>query len=153
MQNTLQNRQQRAALVQWAANDNYTHAFTLNTDRELSLAQIRGIFGDFCHRFDKRVFGTRNVRLLPMDMRLRAIAFPENLTTNAHLHGLADLSPALAVFGNEWRLKREFERNWLQCTRGSGSVHLQAEPDEGWPHYCTKHFDGTYFLAADFHPH
>ena len=151
--NTQEARRERAAIVEWVANDNYTHAFTLNTDRELSLSRMKDICSTFCHLFDKQVHGIRNMRRFPSDLRMRAIFFPENLATNAHVHGLADFSPALQVLGNDWRLEQEVLRTWLKATGGSGSVKLAPEPDSGWVSYCTKRFDGTYFLAADFHPH
>lgn len=153
MYSTLHGRRERAAIVDWVARDNYTHAITLNSDRELSQSQARKIFGRFCHQFDRETHQIRNMRAFPENLRLRAIVFPENLSTNAHLHGFADFGPALRMLGNDWRLKQEVGRVWLNSTRGSGSVHFDEDPDRGWGRYCTKRSDGTYFLAADFHPH
>lgn len=150
MQTGILQRRTRASIVNWVANDNYTHAITLNTDRELSLRRLQVIFSTFCHQFDKRVHRTRNMKRFPLDLRLRAIVFPENLATNAHLHGFADFTPALAVLGNEWRLKEEVMVSWLGSTRGAGSIELKPNPDQGWGEYSTKRFDGNYFLAADF---
>ena len=62
MHNSHLKRRERASIVDWAANDNYTHAITLNTDRELSLARIKDICSTFCHQFDKQVHGQRNMR-------------------------------------------------------------------------------------------
>lgn len=153
MKTNLQQRLERASIIPWAANDNYSHAITLNTDRELSLSRLRDICSTFCHQFDKQVHGKRNMRRLPVDLRMRAIFFPENLSTNAHLHGAVDFAPALQALGNGWWLEQEVRRAWLRSTRGAGSVNLEPGPDSRWFSYCTKHYDGTYFLAADFHPH
>ncbi len=43
MQTYRQLRQERVALVAWMAKDGYSHALTLNTDRELSRQQLRKI--------------------------------------------------------------------------------------------------------------
>ncbi|WP_435203724.1 hypothetical protein [Qipengyuania sp. 902] len=143
---------ERAAITNWCANDNYTHAITLNTDRELTLPRLRSICSTFCHRLDKRVLRVRNLSGIPVESRTRAIFFPENLETNAHLHGLADFAHALQTLGSEGLLKMEVRFAWMAATRGAGSVHLESAPDRGWAEYSTKGFDGTYFLAADFHP-
>lgn len=152
MYNAHQKRRERASIVDWAANGNYTHSITLNTDRELSLARIKDICSTFCHEFDRKVYGKRNMRCCPTDLRMRGIFFPENLATNAHLHGAVDLSAAMRIFGNDWRLEQEIRRAWLKATQGAGSVAIQPAPDAGWFAYCTKRWDGTYFVAADFHP-
>lgn len=152
MQNIQRRRVERAAIIAWAANDNYTHAITLNTDRELSLARIKDICSTFCHQFDKEVHGQRNMRCFPLDLRMRGIFFPESLSTNAHLHGAVDLSAALRVFGNGWRLEQEVRRAWLKATRGAGSVDLKSQLDSGWFSYCTKRGHDDHFFAADFHP-
>ncbi len=152
MHNSNLKRRERASIVDWAANDNYTHAITLNTDRELSLARIKDICSTFCHQFDKQVHGQRNMRRFPLDLRMRGIFFPENLSTNAHLHGAVDLSAAMQVVGNDWRLEQEVRRAWKKATRGAGSVDLKPELDSGWFGYCTKRGHDDHFFAADFHP-
>lgn len=152
MYSTHQRRRERASIVEWAANDNYTHAITLNTDRELSLPRLKDICSTFCHELDRAVYGKRNMRRFPVDLRMRAIFFPENLSTNAHLHGVVDFSPAMQVFGNDTTMALQVERAWLKATRGAGSVFIKPRPDSGWIEYCTKRYDGSYFFAADFHP-
>lgn len=152
MNNTHKRHQERASIVDWAANDNYTHSITLNTDRELSPQRMKDICSTFCHLFDKQVHGMRNMSRFPNNLRMRGIFFPENLSTNAHLHGAVDFSAAMQVLGNEWRLQQEVLRAWLKATRGAGSVDLKPQVDAGWVSYCTKRFCGTYFFAADFHP-
>ena len=152
MYNTHRKRRERATVVDWAANDRYTHSITLNTDRELTFARLKNICSTFCHLFDKRVLGYRNMRQSPLDLRMRGIFFPENLSTNAHLHGAVDLSAAMQFFGGDGRLEREVHRAWKKATRGAGSVKLDKAPDGGWFRYCTKRNYEDYFFAADFHP-
>ena len=145
-------RLERAALVDWAAKNNFTHAITLNTDRELTLPRIKSICSTFCHLLDKRVHGRGDMRSFPLDLRLRGIFFPENLSTNGHLHGAVDLSAAISIIGNDGRLEREVRFAWKKATRGSGSALLKPEPDSGWFWYCTKQGHEDFFFAADFHP-
>lgn len=152
MQDTHSARRLRDAQIAWMDGDEYTHAITLNTDRELSLNQFRRIFGTFCRIFDHRVHQVRNMRRFPTELRLRAIVFPENLTTNAHLHGFVDFTPAVRVLGNEVRLFDEVRYAWRKATRGAGSFCIAATPDKGWGAYSTKQSHDTYFLAADYHP-
>ena len=152
MYNAHLKRRERASIIDWAANDNYTHSITLNTDRELTLARIKDICSTFCHQFDKRVHGQRSMRGFPHHLRMRGIFFPENLSTNAHLHGAVDLSAAMQIVGSDWRLEQELQRAWKKATRGAGSVDLTPEPDCGWFGYCTKRGHDDHFFAADFHP-
>src|SRR5690606_32762345 len=114
----------RRELGGWIDQDGYTHALTLNTDRELSLTRIETIFGTFCHKVDKAALG-RNAQRMPADQRFRAIAFPEHLNTNAHLHVAADLSQVIAKFEGVGRpLDESLRQLWLQSTRGSGSIDV-----------------------------
>jgi len=152
MYSTHQRRGERASIVEWAANDNYTHAITLNADRELSSRRLRDIFSTFCHRFDRETHRVRNMGRFPTELRFKAIVFPENLETNAHLHGFADFRPALSVIKNEALLEERVRKIWLASNRGAGSVWLKPNPDAGWGRYSTKRDHRTYMLAADFWP-
>ena len=145
-------RAQRFALLDWAAKDNYSHAITLNTDRELTLPRVKDICSTFLHEIDRKMLGRRPDRA-DSHCRVRAILFPENLATNAHLHGAMDLQQALRKVGSYSALDEMLEKLWRKATRGAGSISLKEDFDRGWFTYCTKRFDGTFFLAADFHPH
>lgn len=134
----------RAAIVHWTADDRITHALTLNTDRELSAKRLSEIFGCFCHLVDKAVHG-RNLSRIAQEARLYAIAFPEKLSTNAHLHAVADLRLAIEAFGDETLALLHVRKCWLTATG-------KAKPDRGWGGYCTKSFTDTYFLSADYWP-
>ena len=92
------------------------------------------------------------MRKFPIDLRLRAIVFPENLATNAHFHGLADFGPAITVLGTEQRLEHKVHLAWMSATGGAGTMLIKAEPDRNWAKYCTKRYDGTSFFAAEYHP-
>lgn len=151
MQNRYQLRRERKALLDWAMEQRFTHALTLNTDRELNERRLDDIFGCFCHRYDKAIHG-RNLKRVPLESRLNVIAFPENLSTNAHLHAFVDLSPAIEAFGNDGVSIERLRTCWLQSTRGAGSVCLVAQPDRRWGGYCTKRFNGNYLLSADYWP-
>lgn len=141
----------RDALCTWIGNDGYTHALTLNTDRELALPQLTKIFGRFARHMDQEVFGLRNLRSVPSDVRFRAIAFPENLEINAHLHVAADLRLALNRLGNEVAVARMVRSCWLRATKTAGSVNIEHMRDKGWLEYSTKR--GQEFIHSwDFHP-
>jgi len=87
------------------------------------------------------------------DRRLRAVAFPEHLETNAHLHVSADLTFALSRL-DEAGTKEAIRTSWLQANKGAGSIDLDLIKDSGWSGYQTKALRGSdYFLSADFFPH
>jgi hypothetical protein len=133
----------------------FTHALNLNTDRELSHSRIGRIFGTFCHNIDRQILCAQNVRGYPLDLRLNAIAFPEHLETNAHLHGHADLSAFIARGMDEPAIAELIRRTWLQSTRGAGSVVVKKLLSTGFAGYSMKAAHATapaYFLASDFHP-
>lgn len=141
----------RRAFCDWIGNDGYTHALTLNTDRELALPQLTKIFGRFARHMDQAVFGLRNLRMVPTDVRFRAIAFPENLEINAHLHAAADLTLALDRLGDDRRVRKALHCCWLQATKSAGSVNVEDMRDKGWAEYSTKR--GQDFIHSwDFHP-
>lgn len=145
----------RGALCDWINAESYTHALTLNTDRELSASRLRDIFGTFCHKLDRKILGTRHVGRVPAAERLRAIAFPEGLATNAHLHAAIDLTNAMKMFGDVQGLEDKLRCFWLQSTHGSGTIDLQPLTGSYWPFYMTKGFSAvhpTMFLSADYHP-
>lgn len=144
-------REHRAAIVEWMTKGGFSHALTLNTERALSLARLEDIFSNFCHRYDKAVLG-RNLKRADKSNRLRAIAFPEKLSANAHLHAVADLGPAIAILGSEEQAIQLAAKCWREATRGSGSLWPEPEPDRGWNRYITKCYDGTLLLAADYWP-
>lgn len=148
---THQLRQQRQALIDWTADKRFSHALTLNTDRTLSAASLSSIFKTFCLEFDRGTLG-RNLKRVPKTDRLDAIAFPEKLSTNAHLHAFADLKLASAIKGSD-AAAVEFARIcWMKATNGAGTFHPRPQPDDGWGRYSSKSFDGTYLLSQDYWP-
>lgn len=149
-------RQLREGLVEFIRASDYSHALTLNTDRELTLPRLRSIFSNLCMNVDRRIHDRQRMSLIPPSMRFKAIAFPEHLNTNAHLHVSADLRPLESKFPLGIGLLSFLEDAWLKATRGAGSVHMQPITSDTWAWYQTKEAqtsDPTYFLAADFHSH
>lgn len=145
----------RRGLIQLINSQPNTHGLTLNSDRPLSVSRIKSIFSTFCVKLDREIHGTQRVKNIPSADRLNAIAFPEHLETNAHLHALADLSHFDGHgFGNIG-LERLLRNCWLQSTHGAGSVDVQRLTSDGYAWYATKAtnlIDPTYFLSSDFHP-
>lgn len=147
-------RRLHRALCQWMEHDSYSHAVTLNTDREMSLARIESVFSTFCKLFDKAVLGLRNVRPVPATHRLHAIAFPEHLDTNAHLHCLMDLTFAKSRMSDQ-EVRDLIRSAWLKSSKGAGSVCIDERTGPGFERYASKHFlktGGDFFLSSDFHP-
>ncbi|WP_301750465.1 hypothetical protein [uncultured Erythrobacter sp.] len=147
-----QHRLVRRALVDWTAEKRFSHALTLNTDRVVSATSLGSIFKTFCLEFDRGTLG-RNLTRVPQSNRLDAIAFPEKLSTNAHLHAFADLKLASTIKGSD-AAALEFARVcWMKATNGAGTFFQRPQPDGGWSGYCTKRFDGTYFFSQNYWPH
>src|SRR5690606_27043263 len=109
MQTTFTPRIIRKGISNWINSDNYSHAITLNSDRELTLPKLKTIFSTFCYEFDKKTLG-RNLKKQSLDKRFRAIAFPEHLSTNAHLHLAADLETAIHNLGDVIETKLVMEQ-------------------------------------------
>jgi hypothetical protein len=145
----------RAGLLELIDSQPYTHCITLNSDRELSRLRMQSIFGTFCAKMDRRIHRRQRLENVPRSIRLNAIAFPEHLTTNAHLHALADFSSLQSQGVDESGLHNAVRECWLQSNRGAGSVDVQRRYSDGFASYAAKDAfssDPVYFLAADFHP-
>ncbi|WP_298190564.1 hypothetical protein [Novosphingobium sp.] len=145
----------RKGMLELISQQPYTHSVTLNADRELTAKNLRSIFGTFCARIDRKIWGHQRVRSVPSADRFQAIAFPEHLSTNAHLHCLADLSSLRNVCGTKTRMERTIRDYWLQSNRGAGSVDVQLLYSDGFGEYAMKDADMSdpvYFLSCDFHP-
>lgn len=147
--------QLRSELCAWINDQEFTHALTLNSDRELSARRISGIFGTFCLKVDRAVLG-RNAQSILSEHRFRAVAFPENLQTNAHLHVAADLAELRAQCENRpGSMDETLRRLWLQSTRGAGSIDIKEIRGVGWSSYMSKGFtrlDSLYFHSSQYHP-
>lgn len=145
----------RRGLMRFVAKSDFTHALTLNADRELSVGRMRSVFSNLCMNVDRKIHGRQRVRGIPSSERFRAIAFPEHLESNAHLHVSADLRQLEQFFPFSFGLHTFLEETWLKATRGAGSFYMKPMTSEGWAWYLTKQArspDPVYFLAADFHP-
>lgn len=130
------------------------HALTLNTDRQLSPSQMGKIFSTFCLNVDRTIHDRKNVHKIPSRDRFRAIALPEHLESNGHLHVAADLAPFFARFPTREAAVPWLTHLWRCASRDTGSVHFVSVRDCGWGEYMTKAISGpdpTYFLSIDFH--
>lgn len=114
-------------MIEWASTRRFTHAITLNADREsLSLASIRKMFGQFCHQVDRLRTGKHRVARLRTWERFEAIAFPEHLESNLHLHIAANFDRR--YWGGRSLSGQDdiaLGRIWSRVTKGSGSIEIR----------------------------
>lgn len=147
----------RLDLIKWVADHRFTHAITLNPNRnELSIANLRRMFGQFCLEVDRIKLGKRRVDRVPTWARFKAIAFAEHLETNAHLHAACNFDRGhWSGRQMDEELENRLKAAWDLITKGSGQLDIQPINNAGWAHYITKELyraPRDYFLAADFHP-
>lgn len=149
---------ERAALIEWIVDMKCTHAITLNTNRDLSIAHLRMMFGQFCKRVDELRFGVSHVARKASFIRFDAIAFVEHPDNRPHLHVAARLDWMWLgrPFGADD--ERDLDWAWRNIVRGAGSTCIKEmgveHPVEGWGRYITKDYrpGADYFLSKDFHP-
>ena len=143
-------RASRKGLIEWVSN-NYTHAITLQPNYQVEPDKLCEMFGWFCLDVDRLMFGRKNVHKYVTGVRLQAIAFPEMLDGNPHLHGACDFSR------KHWQ--HRLDKTWLDklpiiwkrvAKNRYAECKISLIRDGGWGKYITK--DGVDFiLAADFH--
>lgn len=147
----------RDEFVAWLSQPQFTHALTLNLnlpDAKLSAARIR--FGKFCYGVDRMMTGKRRVERIHTIDRFEAVAFPEHVDSNLHLHVAANFhrrSWPHRPFGEQEQ--RELDRIWRSVTNGLGTTMITPARDDGWARYITKEWGRPghdYFLSSDFHP-
>ena len=149
---------EREGLIDWIIQMNCTHAITLNTNRDLSVDNVRKMFGQFCKRVDEYRFGGTHVSRKESLFRFTAIAFVEHPDSNPHLHVAARLDRMW--LGHEFRPRdqRQLDWAWRAIVQGSGSTFFEEMgskgPAEGWGRYATKVYKpgAEYFHSHDFHP-
>jgi hypothetical protein len=144
----------RPHYAQFFEDQGYTHFLTLNSERALSIRKIRSIFSTFCFEVDRKILGAVRVTKRLSNERLRAVAFPEHLETNAHLHCLVDLTPLITKFPDEDQCEIFLQNLWRRVSRTQGSLDLQPRTSAGAASYSLKasnRKDPTYFLSSDFH--
>lgn len=145
----------REGLIEFARGRSFTHAITLNPNQgDIGFDGVRRLFRRFCYMVDRYAHQRLRVQKLPSRARFEAIAFPEHLESNAHLHICANLSSNF--LGHDFDIKDELEidRLWRETTRGSGSTLFEDITDDGWMRYITKEHrrpDHQYILSSDFH--
>lgn len=149
-----------AAALAFIEDIHATHAITLNANLgAVPINRLRKLFSLFCLQIDRLRFGRRAIAQMSHD-RFDAIAFPEHLAANAHLHVAANLSPQW------WRidmqtLERELQNIWHDITKGHGSIYLKPIFSDGWGRYIAKELNfltdrhlnegEDYFWSRDFH--
>ncbi|QIG54492.1 hypothetical protein G6N82_10320 [Altererythrobacter sp. BO-6] len=142
----------RDAICDWMNQSRYNHAVTLNTNRELTLPKLSRMFSSFCLLFDRALLGRSATQKLRANGRLLAIGFPENLSSNAHLHCHMDLAAAISRLGTVKAVEGLIDGLWNKFTDTAGSSHIEPLTSAGWGAYSTKRFNGDYLLSADFWP-
>lgn len=148
-------RRLRSAFVDWQSAGGWSHAITLNINRQVSVRRATSMISLFCQRMDQYRFGRRDVTKLPSEDRFSAVAIIEHPESNIHVHMAAKLDSWLRAPLCDSD-KRQFEKMWKQCTRGSGTLYFDETYDpKGWLFYITKGFHNqpmNWMLASDFHP-
>lgn len=144
----------RYSLIRWLVDERCTHALTLNVNRDITFPKLSKMFGEFCLEVDRLRNAKKRVAVLPASDRVFAVAFPEHMTTNPHLH------LAMRLDG-WWRgpvdagAEKKLWRAWRRITSGAGSMRLDVMDDPfGWGQYVTKDFaatGGQYLLSHDYH--
>jgi hypothetical protein len=131
-----------------------SHAMTLITNRDVTLERMTAMFGQFCFDVDRYFLKRRAVEKLPSGERFFAVAVPENLATNPHLHVAARLHGWVDHF--DAHDEQHLCGLWEDITGEAGELDLREIYDRwGWSKYITKQLiknDWKYILSSDFHP-
>lgn len=145
----------RDAAIEWCRRPEFTHALTLAPNRKnISADLLSDMFGTFCREVDRLMFGTKHVHRRPTWERFQAIAFPEMLEGNPHLHCVANFSRLhwQSRLDKPWEV--ELPKIWERVTRGAGTLDLQEKWGLQWERYITKEAlrpGHDFLLAADYH--
>lgn len=148
-------RIRRDALIEWCRRPEFTHALTLAPNRKnISIDLLTDMFGAFCREVDRLMFGTKHAHRRLTWERFQAIAFPEMLEGNPHLHCVANFSRLhwQSRLDKPWEV--ELPGIWEHLTRGAGSLDLHLKYGSVWERYITKEAyrpGHDFLLAADFH--
>lgn len=146
----------RREFPHWIGEMGMSHAITLNPNRPLTYRNLRKLYGTFCHEMDRQFLKRHAVYKCPSEERFLAIAFPEHLQSNAHLHLAARLTGWLPNFPNSADLS-EIDKIWQAVTKHAGTTFISDLHNfRGWAWYITKEIgrpDHDYMLSMDFHPH
>lgn len=152
---TLSPRIRREALVEWCARPEFTHALSLAPNRKnISPELLLQMFGTFCREVDRFMLGGKHIHRRFTNERFHALAFPEMLDGNPHLHCVANFARTHWQHRLDKPWPDELPNIWRRVTRGSGQIFLREKDDAGWGRYITKEAyrpGHDFFLAADFH--
>jgi len=148
-------RIRRDALIEWCRRPEFTHALTLAPNRRnITPVMLTKMFGAFCREVDRLMFGTKHVHRRPTWERFQAVAFPEMLEGNPHLHCVANFSRLHWQSRLDTGWEAELLPIWEGLTRKAGTLDLQEKWGAGWERYITKEAyrpGHDFLLAADFH--
>jgi len=147
-------RRMRNELLDWLRRERCSHALTLVTNRAVTVANIKRMFGEFCLDLDRECLGVKNVGNKPSGDRLFALGFIEHPETNIHIHAALRLDAWWPTHAGV-PVARHIERIWKKVTRGSGDAVLREVTDDGWGLYMMKKarlIEGAFLLSTDYHP-
>jgi len=149
-------RRLRRELINWQADQGFTHFITLAINRPVPVDRARKMFGSFCLEVDRYFHNRRNVQKLSSSARFNAFATIEHENSNIHLHALAKLEGWIAKSFDEMD-EDILSDIWEECTNGSGDLDCQRIGSiNGVLYYITKEHvfkDPDYILSSDFHPY
>lgn len=131
-----------------------SHALTLVPNRDLSIEEMRDLFGKFCLEVDRLRFRRSRVIGIASEDRFQARGVIEKPDIHIHIHAAIRLQPWLGQPVTP-STEAELHRIWRRLTRGAGDSCLRADLDDLWGLYCTKEWSwiDRVVLSADFHPH
>ena len=78
----------RYAHIDWIPNLGFSHALTLNPNRDVTEQKLKKMFRAFCLEADRHCYGLKSVHKLSPNDRFLAFAFTEHLASNAHIHAI-----------------------------------------------------------------
>ena len=146
----------RGGYVEWMSRPEFTHAVTLAPNRfeRVSYELLTKMFGSFSYEVDRYVLDIKHPYLRNSHDRFQMVAMPEKVGINAHLHGVANFSPAFMGdrLHQDWETK--LDNIWRAVTRGSGETHITDDFDRGLLRYFTKEAVRSghdYLHSWDFH--
>jgi hypothetical protein len=149
-----QTRQLRSGLIELMTEGSFTHILHLTPNRRDMHAELLiGVFKTFCLEIDRWKFNRRKVATTPSGERYLAIAFPEKLATNPHLHGAADFAFCRKRGLRDPEIEHQVYCLWRKLTRGNGTAEVHPISTRGL-RYIAKEMttpDHRYVLSSEFH--
>jgi hypothetical protein len=133
---------------------NLSHTVHLAPNRDdLRFELLVGVFKTFCHEVDRWKLCRRKVDNVASSERFLAIAFPEKLETNPHLHAAADFHFLLNRGLHDAEIELRVHRLWRKVTRGTGTAEVHPLSVAGLEYIAkeVRTADHRYVLSSEFH--